>query len=100
MRNPDNIAYLIQSRVDMPEGVSGRAPFVITPPLFRLDAKQNNILRVVRAGGALPGDKESLFWLNVKAIPSAEKKENTLQIAIKTRIKLIFSPHGRTGKTG
>ena len=53
LRNPDNIAYLIQSWVDMPEGVSGRAPFVITPPLFRLDAKQNNILRVVRAGGAL-----------------------------------------------
>lgn len=92
IRNPDNIAYLIQSWVDMPEGVSGKAPFVITPPLFRLDGKQNNVLRVVRAGGNLPNDKESLFWLNVKAIPSAEKKDNTLQIAIKTRIKLIFRP--------
>lgn len=97
LRNPDKTAYLIQSWVDMPEGVSGRAPFVITPPLFRLDGKQNNILRVVRAGGDLPADRESLFWLNVKAIPSAEKKENTLQIAIKTRIKLIFRPSAVQG---
>lgn len=97
LRNPDGIAYLIQSWVDMPDGVPGKAPFVITPPLFRLDGKQNNVLRVVRAGGDLPNDKESLFWLNVKAIPSAEKRDNTLQIAIKTRIKLIFRPSGVEG---
>lgn len=92
IRNPDKIAYLIQSWVDMPDDVSGKAPFVITPPLFRLDSGQNNVLRVVRAGGNLPNDKESIFWLNVKSIPSAEMKDNTLQIAVKTRIKLIFRP--------
>jgi P pilus assembly chaperone PapD len=41
---------------------------------------------------ALPQDKESLFWLNIKAIPSASQVDNTLQIAIKTRIKLIYRP--------
>lgn len=97
IRNPDKIAYLIQSWVDMPDGVSGKAPFVITPPLFRLDSGQNNVLRVVRAGGNLPSDKESIFWLNVKSIPSAEMKDNTLQIAVKTRIKLIFRPNGVKG---
>ncbi|MBW7981708.1 fimbrial biogenesis chaperone [Enterobacillus tribolii] len=97
IRNPDKIAYLIQSWVDMPDDVSGKAPFVITPPLFRLDSGQNNVLRVVRAGGNLPSDKESIFWLNVKSIPSAEMKDNTLQIAVKTRIKLIFRPNGVKG---
>jgi P pilus assembly chaperone PapD len=42
--------------------------------------------------GSLPQDKESLFWLNIKAIPSASKQENSLQIAVKTRIKLIYRP--------
>lgn len=42
--------------------------------------------------GALPQDKESLFWLNIKAIPSSSKVDNTLQIAVKTRIKLIYRP--------
>lgn len=96
--NPDKNTYLIQSWVDShstDKNVSvARAPFIVTPPLFRLDSNQQNILRVVRAGGNLPENKESLFWLNIKSIPSAEKKENTLQIAVKTRIKLIFRPGG------
>ena len=36
-----------------------------------------------------------MFWLNIKSFPSANKtQENTLQIAVKTRIKLIFRPAG------
>ncbi|MGP0857136.1 molecular chaperone [Serratia sp. CY84636] len=97
INNPDAVPYLIQSWVDAQEGDSAKAPFIITPPLFRLDGGQNNLLRVVRAGGNLPTDRESLSWLNVKAIPSVEKKENTLQIAIKTRIKLIYRPQGLVG---
>lgn len=95
--NPDKIPYLIQSWVDAGENNTAKAPFVITPPLFRLDGEQKNIMRVVRAGGDLPTDKESLYWLNVKSIPSTEKKANTLQIAVKTRIKLIYRPAGLPG---
>lgn len=98
LSNPDKNIYLIQSWVDSEGRGKGtqaeKAPFIVTPPLFRLDSNQQNILRIVRAGGNLPEDKESLFWLNIKSIPSAEKKENTLQIAVKTRIKLIFRPSG------
>ncbi|MGP2543559.1 fimbrial biogenesis chaperone [Yersinia sp. 2541 StPb PI] len=90
--NPDKVPYLIQSWVDTQDGGAAKAPFIITPPLFRLDSNKDNVLRVVRAGGNLPEDKESLFWLNVKSIPSSEKIDNTLQIAVKTRIKLIYRP--------
>lgn len=90
--NPDNNVYLIQSWVDG-AGKTDKALFIVTPPLFRLDSNQQNILRIVRAGGNLPQNKESMFWLNIKSIPSANKsQENTLQIAVKTRIKLIFVP--------
>ncbi|WP_025123494.1 MULTISPECIES: molecular chaperone [unclassified Serratia (in: enterobacteria)] len=95
--NPDKTAYLIQSWVETQEGGEAKAPFIITPPLFRLDGNQNNVLRIVRAGGSLPEDKESLFWLNIKSIPSSEKRDNTLQIAVKTRIKLIYRPKGVQG---
>jgi P pilus assembly chaperone PapD len=97
INNPDKVPYLIQSWVDTHEGDSSKAPFIITPPLFRLDGEQNNVLRVVRAGGNLPTDKESLYWLNIKSIPSAKKQENSLQIAVKTRIKLIYRPQGLPG---
>lgn len=95
--NPDNISYLIQSWVTTQEGGTTKAPFIITPPLFRLASGQNNILRVVRSGNDFPNDRESLYWLNVKSIPSSEKATNTLQIAIKTSMKLIYRPKGLPG---
>ncbi|WP_330985257.1 MULTISPECIES: molecular chaperone [Enterobacterales] len=98
LTNPDNIAYLIQSWVDADiKDNTGKSPFVITPPLFRLDEQADNVLRVIMVRNELPKDQESLFWLNVKSIPSVEKQENSLQIAIKTRIKLIYRPIGVAG---
>lgn len=98
--NPDNLDYLMQSWVESQDHAREKAPFLITPPLFRLDGRQDNVLRVVHTGGNLPGDRESLYWLNIKSIPSTAHHENTntLQIAIKTRIKLIYRPAGISGK--
>lgn len=96
--NPDNTPYLIQSWIDMQDGVSGNAPFIITPPLYRLDGGQKNLERIVMTG-SLPQEQESLFWLNIKAIPSASKQMNALQIAVKTRIKLIYRPEGLRAST-
>ncbi|MBO2911907.1 fimbrial biogenesis chaperone [Enterobacter sichuanensis] len=98
IHNPDSTPYLIQSWIDMQEGNSGKAPFIITPPLYRLDGGQKNIERIVMTG-ALPQERESLFWLNIKAIPSASKQTNSLQIAVKTRIKLIYRPEGLRAST-
>ncbi|WP_025122547.1 MULTISPECIES: molecular chaperone [unclassified Serratia (in: enterobacteria)] len=97
--NPDKVPYLIQSWVDAPSGGADKAPFMLTPPLFRLNAGQHNVLRVVRTGGNLPTDKESLYWMNIKSIPAGEKTQdqNTLQIAVKTRIKMIYRPQELKG---
>ncbi|MBD1403491.1 molecular chaperone [Leclercia adecarboxylata] len=89
--NPDNVPYLIQSWFENQDNIAGKIPFIITPPLYRLDRGQENVMRIVRAGN-LPDNKESMYWLNIKAIPAAEKKANSLQIAVKTRIKLIYRP--------
>ncbi|MBA7848173.1 molecular chaperone [Klebsiella sp. RHBSTW-00484] len=93
--NNDATPYLIQSWI---EADNGTAPFLLTPPLFRLEGEQQTRLRVIYSGG-LPENKESMFWMNIKAIPSSQAKAgtNTLQIAIKTRIKLIYRPKSVTG---
>ncbi|MEG7511083.1 molecular chaperone [Serratia marcescens] len=92
--NPDNEPYLIQSWLDNQQSGLDKIAFIITPPLFRLDGHQENMLRIVRVGDDLPKDKESLYWMNIKSIPSTEHtgKSNTLQIAVKTRLKLIYRP--------
>lgn len=96
VNNPDKTPYLIQSWVETLNGGAEKAPFIITPPLYRLDNDQQNVERIVLTGN-VPQDKESLYWLNIKAIPSAAVKENTLQIAVKTRIKLIYRPAALKG---
>ena len=66
------------------------------PPLFAMKGKKENTLRILDAtNNQLPQDRESLFWMNVKAIPSMDKSkltENTLQLAIISRIKLYYRP--------
>lgn len=96
VQNPDTTPYLIQSWIDTQNGGTEKAPFIITPPLYRLDKDQQNVERIILTG-ALPQDKESLFWLNIKAIPSAPHKDNTLQVAVKTRLKIIYRPASLKG---
>lgn len=98
VKNPDKTPYLIQAWTDAAgeKGENTKAPkppFLVTPPLFRLDTGKENMLRIIRTGGSLPADRESIFWMNVKSIPAIVKSEkNALQISVKTRIKLFYRP--------
>jgi chaperone protein EcpD len=72
-----------------------KVPFVITPPIFRMDPKKAQTLRVMYSGDALPQDRESVYWLNVLDIPpkaDAAADANVLQLAYRTRIKVFVRP--------
>lgn len=69
--NEQDYPMLVQSEV-LAEDRKSQAPFVVTPPLFRLDALQSSRLRIVRTGGDFPLDRESLQWICVKGIPPKE----------------------------
>ncbi|MDQ1884169.1 molecular chaperone [Aeromonas salmonicida] len=100
LSNPDDTPYLMQSWVE-PAKQGDKSPFLITPPLFRLDGGSQNLLRVILKDTSLPEDRESLYWMSIKSIPSSKKDDdrNTLQLAIKTRIKLIYRPASLQDKT-
>lgn len=87
--------YLLQSWVDNIDGKS-RAPFIITPPLFRLEAGDDSSLRIIKTADNLPENKESLFYINVRAIPAKKKSDdvnaNELTLVFKTRIKMFYRP--------
>ncbi len=98
--NPtEDTPYLIQTWVDNADASdTTKVPFLITPPLFRLDAGQENALRIVRTGGNLPEDRESVYWLNVKSIPASKKStQNQLEITVKARMKLFYRPAALVG---
>nr|WP_249533797.1 fimbria/pilus periplasmic chaperone [Escherichia coli] len=102
--NDHDYPILVQSEV-LKEDNKTKAPFVVTPPLFRLDAFQSSRLRIVRTGGDFPGDRESLQWLCVKGIPpkdgdkwadsksgAAGKVSLHMQFSINSCIKLFVRP--------
>ena len=77
---------------------SASTPFLITPPLFRMEPHKDQSLRILFIQGtqSLPANRESLFWLNVLEIPpkptGAAADRNTLQFAIRSRLKLFYRP--------
>ena len=77
-------------------------PFLITPPLFRMEAHKDQSLRIIATQAHLPADRESLFWLNVLEVPpkptGAEAAgKNLLQFAIRSRLKLFYRPDHLSG---
>lgn len=70
VHNPDEAVYLVQSWVEKKPGDTQKTPFFVTPPLSRIDPGKINTLRIILTEKSLPDSKESLFWLNIKAIPS------------------------------
>ena len=100
--NTGEVPLLVQSWIDDRDTHSApdtsTAPFVLTPPIARVNAGQGQTLRVRLIGRqTLPQDKESLFWLNVLEVPpSAEDVQNKLKIAFRHRIKLLYRPTGLT----
>ncbi|MBD8492551.1 molecular chaperone [Pseudomonas syringae] len=84
-----------------PTGVSAQPqdsdlPFMVTPPLAHLQGDGKQLVRIIHAGHGMPSDRESVLWLNVQEIPRSAA-ENTLQIAVRQRIKLFFRPGGLSG---
>jgi chaperone protein EcpD len=105
IRNPGDTPSLVQAWLDAgdPHAKPGesRVPFVMTPPLFRLDPTKGQSLRLVYTHDPLPEDRESLFWLNVLDIPPRapvnQDLPNQLDLAFKHRMKVFFRPAGLAG---
>lgn len=86
--------FLAQSWVEDASGAKVTSPLMVLPPLQRINGGQKGIARVTKTSGiaALPQDRESLFYLNVREIPPKPDKPNVLQLAMQSRIKLFYRP--------
>ncbi len=99
---------LIQAWIDEGDPKStpdqSKAPFIITPPISRVNTNKGQALRITALPNAasLSKTQETLFWLNVLDIPpkpesaavNTDSPENYLQLAIRSRVKLFYRPSG------
>ncbi|MDE9407589.1 molecular chaperone [Acinetobacter nosocomialis] len=108
LSNNGTTPSLVQAWIDDGNSKStpdeSNVPFIITPPISRVEPTKGQTLRITALPSAsqLNQNKESIFWLNVLDIPPKPegKKQvnneplpnNFLQLAIRSRIKFFYRP--------
>ena len=99
----DKLPYLAYSWIENEKGEKSDALLVALPPIQRLEPKATSQVRVVKQASTtqLPGDRETLFFYNMREIPPAPDKSSDhaiLQVA--SRIKLFWRPAALRKKAG
>ncbi len=99
--NTNSWPVMVQSWVDNGEtNITApdrlKTPFVAIPALFPLEPQGMQGLRLVYNQQALPGDRESVFWLNLYEIPpkSATPQAQSVVLTMNTQMKIFWRPKG------
>ena len=91
----DHLAYLAQSWIENANGEKISQPFVVLPPLQRVEPDQGSQIRIEAMENKieeLPQDRETIFYFNLREIPPKSNKPNVLQIALQSKIKMFYRP--------
>lgn len=103
IQNHGSRPYLVQSAVVATQEGHEPAPFITTPPLFRLEDNSKNTLRILPKGDSkLPADRESVFYFTAVAVPAMTQTKEAddtalaarVSVGIKNTIKLFYRPAG------
>lgn len=126
LRNVGNQPVLVQAWIDQGDAsaapTKAGSPFVLTPPVARIEPGQAQALRLIRAAEIAQDARESLYWLNVVEVPpkpnarsnangkpnangnpnanpktSPAASDNMLLFSLRTRIKLFYRPQALAG---
>ncbi|MFY0479411.1 fimbrial biogenesis chaperone [Achromobacter marplatensis] len=104
LRNTGNDPVLVQTWLDRggPESDLSRlqVPFVLMPPLFRVDPGQRKALQLRYTGEPLPPDRETVFWINLRHAPAKQDTQQRLQVVLSYVMKVLYRPKGLAGKAG
>lgn len=96
LKNPDAQPYVVQLQMTDESGkVDKNSLFSPVPPVFRMEPKTGQSVRLIFTGKGLPEDKESVFYLDFTQLPSLKKsqqEQNQLIIAIRNRVKVFYRP--------
>ncbi|QBR32087.1 MULTISPECIES: molecular chaperone [Pseudomonas] len=92
-------ASLVQAWIDdgdvnsTPE--TAQVPFLLSPPIVKVLGHGGQQLRIEKTDQPVYGDRESVFYLNILEVPAFPEHlqgQNTLQLALRTRVKLFYRP--------
>lgn len=99
--NP-RLPYLAQAWLEDLQGNRINSPLMAVPPVQRVEPGNKSQIRLASLPevAALPQDRESIFYFNVREIPPRSEKPNVMQVALQTKIKLFYRPAAIVPATG
>ncbi|PQQ25211.1 molecular chaperone [Photorhabdus luminescens] len=96
--NTTSQAWLVQVRITEEQEKTTPA-FVVTPPLFRLEANSQNSLRILPTFNQppFPADRESLGYVQINALPATQRVTDEpvrerASMSVGMRIKFFWRP--------
>lgn len=100
LRNIYDTSALVQAWIDNGDPKktpkADEVPFVLNPPLVRIEPKKGQIIRIIPLDTSkLAKDRESIYWFNILDIPPSDPKladKNHLSFTVRTRVKLFYRP--------
>lgn len=86
--------YLAQGWMEDENEKKLSGPLMVLPPVQRVEAGGKTRIRIQAAPEtrALPADRESVFFFNLREIPPKSDKPNVLMLAMQTRLKVFWRP--------
>ncbi|MHC8339514.1 fimbrial biogenesis chaperone [Pseudomonas sp. HLT2-19-2] len=92
--------YAVQVWVnDEKDDNTSSSPFIAMPALFKIRSGEEQVVRIIKIPGQLPSDRESVFYFNAQEIPVlSDGENNTLKVAIRTRVKVFYRPQKLPGQ--
>lgn len=103
VRNTSSSPYVVSTRVTLTPDAHEQTPFIVTPPLFRLEGGAQGSVRILGNPQSLPTDRESVFYVTVAGIPSGNPLSRDgsegfvaggVKFAYGSTIKLFYRPTG------
>ncbi|OEI92906.1 MULTISPECIES: fimbrial biogenesis chaperone [Enterobacterales] len=96
IKNSINSDYFIQSWIShYDENNDSELPFMITPPLFKIEKDEDYSLKIFKIDEIEKKDRETLYKINIKRIPvlsDSDDNKNLLHISINSVYNLIYRP--------
>lgn len=96
IKNNTTNDYFIQSWIShYDESNETELPFMITPPLFKIEKDENYSLKIFKTDEIEKKDRETLYRINIKRIPllsNSDENKNLLHISMNSVYNLIYRP--------
>ncbi|MBG3090126.1 fimbrial biogenesis chaperone [Proteus terrae] len=96
IKNKTDNDYFIQSWIThYDKENSNEIPFMVTPPLFKIEKDENFSLKIFKIDKIKEEDRESLYRINIKRIPillNSDSNKNMLHVSVNSVYNLIYRP--------